>query len=111
MTPERWQQIETLVSAALERPTGDRPAFLAEACADDTGLRREAEALLASYGDSNSFLETPAIARLPGGDSGPRGIFTSDARFALRVDGADPVEVVVSAQATEDNETVDAGLQ
>ena len=34
MTPERWQQIETLVSAALERPTGDRPAFLVEACAD-----------------------------------------------------------------------------
>ncbi len=49
MTPERWQQVKDVVGDALEKPdTGERSAFLAQACADDTGLRREAESLLAA---------------------------------------------------------------
>ena len=46
MTPERWQYIERLYFAALERDTGERAAFLAEACAGDDALRGEVESLL-----------------------------------------------------------------
>ncbi len=47
MTPARWQQVKDVVGDALERAdTAERAAFLARVCADDTGLRREAESLL-----------------------------------------------------------------
>jgi hypothetical protein len=46
MTPERWQQIEQLYHAALERDANERAAFLAEACAGDYVLRGEVESLL-----------------------------------------------------------------
>ena len=42
MTPERWQQVERVYHAALERADADaRCAYLDAACGDDTGLRRE----------------------------------------------------------------------
>src|SRR5262249_7110207 len=44
MDKQRWQQIETLYHAALERSPDERTAFLADACADDSGLLREVEA-------------------------------------------------------------------
>ena len=43
------QRAKELFLAALERPTADRPAFLAEACAGDATLRREVESLLAFH--------------------------------------------------------------
>jgi hypothetical protein len=46
MDKQRWQQIETLYYAALERAPDERAAFLADACADDSGLLREVEELL-----------------------------------------------------------------
>jgi len=42
----RWQKVETLYHAALERAPDERVAFLADACADDSGLLREVEELL-----------------------------------------------------------------
>lgn len=45
--------------AALARPPFARAAFLAEACADDEELRREAESLLAASDSASSFLEHP----------------------------------------------------
>jgi hypothetical protein len=46
MTPERWQHVEQLYEAALERKADDRIAFLDKACGDDHVLRREVESLL-----------------------------------------------------------------
>jgi serine/threonine protein kinase/Tol biopolymer transport system component len=46
MTPERWQRVESLVRAALERPAAERNDFLTEGCAGDEELRRKAESLL-----------------------------------------------------------------
>ncbi len=40
MTPERWQRIEVLFEAALERSPEQRAAFLDSACGDDSDLRR-----------------------------------------------------------------------
>ena len=46
MTPDRWREIERVYLAALERGADERAAFLAEACGNDGGLRREVESLL-----------------------------------------------------------------
>ena len=44
---ERWRTATGIFHAALERPPGRRPSFLAEACRDDRSLRADVEALLA----------------------------------------------------------------
>ncbi|MGH9846520.1 MAG: hypothetical protein ACREEM_48095 [Blastocatellia bacterium] len=61
MPPERWQQIEELYHAALDRAPDERAAFLAEACAEDSDLRREVEELLRYDGAAESFIEENAL--------------------------------------------------
>src|SRR5262245_15420749 len=61
MTPERWQYIERLYHAALERDTDEQAAFLAEACAGDEALRGEVESLLRCDARAERFIEAPAI--------------------------------------------------
>ena len=56
MQPERWQQIDSLYNAALERDPGERSEFIARACQDDDELRREVESLLNRQG---SLLDEP----------------------------------------------------
>src|SRR3954469_24682167 len=47
MTPQRWQQIKTLLSNALEfKDDAEREAYLAAACGNDADLRQEVDALL-----------------------------------------------------------------
>ncbi|MGH9845046.1 MAG: protein kinase domain-containing protein [Blastocatellia bacterium] len=62
MNPERWQQIEPVLHAALEREPSQRAAFLDQACASDAELRREVESLLAYQTRAEDFIEAPAIA-------------------------------------------------
>ena len=62
MTPERWQQVEDVLQAALDRPPRERSAFLTEACLDDKELAREAGSLLDAYEEAADFLEEPAIS-------------------------------------------------
>src|SRR5262245_58177789 len=45
-SPDRWGTVERLFHQALARPVSERAAFLAEACAGNEELRREAESLL-----------------------------------------------------------------
>jgi hypothetical protein len=59
--PERWQQVEGLFHAALERQPEARQAFLETACGEDTDLRRQVELLLAKEEEAGSFLEAPAV--------------------------------------------------
>lgn len=56
---ERWQRLEEVVQAALERPTSERAAFLADVCADDEDLRREAASLIDRDARAEGFLATP----------------------------------------------------
>jgi hypothetical protein len=44
----------------MERPPRDRAAFIAQACANDSDLRREVESLLAREGQADELLESPA---------------------------------------------------
>jgi eukaryotic-like serine/threonine-protein kinase len=85
---DRWEQIDNLFHAALERESAERAVFLGEACGDDQTLRKEVESLLASHHQAGSFIESPAAdlaadliaesqTRLPVGRSvGPYKIVT-----------------------------------
>ena len=42
----RWEKVEQIYNAALERPEAERAAFLGEACGGDEELRRDLESLL-----------------------------------------------------------------
>ncbi|MGH9843102.1 MAG: protein kinase domain-containing protein [Blastocatellia bacterium] len=59
MTPERDRQISALFHAACELTSGQRVAFLAQACAGDHELRREVEQLLAGDEQAGDFLNQP----------------------------------------------------
>jgi serine/threonine-protein kinase len=62
MTPEeRYRRIDALLDRALELKGPARAAFLDEACGDDTRLRSDLDALLASHEHAGSFLTEPAI--------------------------------------------------
>src|SRR5262249_24456667 len=52
MEPERWQQIESLYYAALDRDAAQRASFLGGACVGDEELRREGQSLLAVRGQA-----------------------------------------------------------
>ena len=67
MTPERWERIQELYHTARARAESERPGFLADACAEDTALRREVQALLdqpISTGGFVDYLGGPAPAHL-----------------------------------------------
>src|SRR5256885_1861448 len=59
---DRWRQVEELCHAALARPAGERPSFLANACQGDAGLLREIESLLAQASSAEGFMSVPAAA-------------------------------------------------
>src|SRR5271157_1587194 len=61
MDSERWKQVDGLLQSVLERPAGERDAFLRHACASDEALEREVRSLLKSQQEAGSFLEGPAI--------------------------------------------------
>jgi serine/threonine-protein kinase len=72
LTGERWQQIDALFAAALERRPAERDAFLDRACGRDGELAREVRALLASelqaeaaLGESATAFASPLLGAMP----------------------------------------------
>jgi serine/threonine protein kinase/Tol biopolymer transport system component len=63
MSDTRWRQVRAIFEAAVERPAGERAAFIAAAAGDDEALRREVEALLAADGAAGGLTR-----RLPAHD-------------------------------------------
>jgi eukaryotic-like serine/threonine-protein kinase len=61
LTPERWQEVERLYHAALERGEEERAAFLTGACGGDEELRREVESLLEHEAEAEHFIDSPAL--------------------------------------------------
>ena len=58
MSPERWQRIEELFGAVVDRPPPERDTFLTQVCKGDEELRREVLSLLAR--DTNEdFIRDP----------------------------------------------------
>jgi serine/threonine protein kinase/Tol biopolymer transport system component len=62
MKNERWKRIEQLYHAALDRDSGARAGFLAQACEGDEELRREVEELLGHDATADGFIEGNALA-------------------------------------------------
>ena len=58
MDSDRWKKIDRLLDALIDLEPGKRSDFLDKACADDTALREEIEALLATHARSGGFLDT-----------------------------------------------------
>ena len=61
MTSERWQRVEQLYHAALDRDASQRAAFLDGACAGDESIRQEVESLLAQEQRPEGILAPPAL--------------------------------------------------
>ena len=62
MTGERWQEIRTVLEAALPMDSEKRRAYLDQVCSSDQSLRREVESLLAADKQArSSFLESPPL--------------------------------------------------
>jgi eukaryotic-like serine/threonine-protein kinase len=61
-TPDdRWQQLEAIFQAAIERAPDLRGTFIDEACAGDESLRSEAASLVTSFEEASEFIEDPAF--------------------------------------------------
>lgn len=61
MTPETWEKIGEIFSAAAELDPAERRAFLDEACGPDQVIREEVESLLAANSLAGNFISEPAI--------------------------------------------------
>jgi len=62
MNPERWQQVKTVLEAALPLDAVQRRAYLDQACATDPSLRSEIESLLDANNEARSnFLQGPPL--------------------------------------------------
>src|SRR3954447_930213 len=95
MEPDRWQLIDRVFHAALEIPEERRPAFVAESCSNDDGVRREVECLLARHREADTFLEEAAwdVARraigdgtaLSGSSSGMEAVSTGETVAHYRI--------------------------
>jgi eukaryotic-like serine/threonine-protein kinase len=59
MSPERWQQVQTLFHRAAAQPVSERGEFLSRTCGDDLTLRREIEDLLAKNDSSTGMFDNP----------------------------------------------------
>src|SRR5689334_2390208 len=61
MNADRWAQIKSVFSAALEQPVAERAAFITSQCRGDEALAQEVESLLAAHDQAHSFIESPAF--------------------------------------------------
>ncbi len=55
MNPERWQQIDRLLSEALKRELGERRIFLQHACTGDDELLQEVSLLIEAHDRAGSL--------------------------------------------------------
>ncbi len=64
MPDEKWQKVREVFDSALRRQPEERRKFVNEACGDDKTLLAEVESLLSSLDSADSFMETPAVAKV-----------------------------------------------
>ncbi len=57
--PGRWREAKRILDEALERPTSERPVFIAAACGGDEELRRDVASLAAAADDEDNILDAP----------------------------------------------------
>lgn len=62
MSRANWEQVKDIFASALEIDTSERDTFIIDRCGQDTLLRMEVQSWLASYAESEAFIETPAFS-------------------------------------------------
>lgn len=60
MDPERWQKLEELFHASLEREPVARAFFIADSCASDPEMRKELESMVEHHDRAGNMIESPA---------------------------------------------------
>ena len=60
----KWQKVREIFDSALRRQPDERRSFVNEVCGDDKTLLAEVDSLLSSHDNAESFLETPAVAKV-----------------------------------------------
>ncbi len=84
MTPERWQRVQDVFAAALERPPTARASYLQEISAGDSQLLKEVESLLDSHEKASStFLNAPPMTESAPTASGNHGVRSLSAGMRL----------------------------
>jgi eukaryotic-like serine/threonine-protein kinase len=76
VTPDRWQRVKDVFSAACERDESERSRYLDEACAGDAQLRAEVASLLDAHDQADAVVDRPAAAYVSGGE-----VFASSDRW------------------------------
>ena len=66
MADEKWEKVREVFDSALRRQPEERQNFVNEVCGDDKTLLAEVESLLSSHDSADSFMETPAVAKVAG---------------------------------------------
>src|SRR5262245_47376436 len=61
MSPEDYRQLNQLFLAVMDLPQEERAAFLSQACAGDSRLRRRIEAMLEADDDSDHLIDQLAL--------------------------------------------------
>ncbi len=64
MADETWQQVRKIFDDALRLKPEKRENFVNRVCGKDKVIRTEVKSLLASLDSADSFLETPALAKV-----------------------------------------------
>jgi serine/threonine protein kinase/formylglycine-generating enzyme required for sulfatase activity len=64
MADSSWQKVREIFDSALRRKPDERRRFVYEVCGDDKTLLAEVESLLSSHDNAESFMETPAVAKV-----------------------------------------------
>ena len=62
--PDDWARVRAVFEHALTLPESARSDYVADACADSTGMRQQVERMLASHAKAAGFLETPIAVSL-----------------------------------------------
>ncbi|MCP3959385.1 MAG: serine/threonine protein kinase [bacterium] len=77
MSNQSWQQVWEVFEQAITRTPEERPAYLEEACGDDSKLRRAVEGMLAADQETESFLDQPLGHGGGGSPASPRAAVAS----------------------------------
>src|SRR5688572_15675877 len=64
MANEKWQRVREIFDSALQLNPDERRRFVDQVCGDDRALLAEVESLLSSHDGAESFMETPAVAKV-----------------------------------------------
>src|SRR5215204_343747 len=64
MADENWRKVREIFDLALRQKPEERYKFVRQACGEDNKLRSEVESLLLSLDSAESFMETPAVAKV-----------------------------------------------